>query len=140
MSDEISISGLDAAIAQLGEYGTKLDEALKYGVDSIALAVQRTAQQGLTSVQNNTGKGHIGSPGGFPNRRTGALASSVRTESTKRGFGDYEATVQPGMVYARRLETGAGWSVNYPYMRPSADYVRNQAESIFLAAVKTRWN
>jgi hypothetical protein len=140
MSDEISLSGLEAAITQLGEYGSKLDSALKFGIDSIALAVQRTAQNGLTQVQNNTGKGHIGGPGGFPNRRTGALAGSVRTESIRKGFGDYEATVQPGMIYARQLETGAGWSVNYPYMRPSADFVRNQAESIFLSAVRTRWN
>jgi L,D-peptidoglycan transpeptidase YkuD (ErfK/YbiS/YcfS/YnhG family) len=139
MSDEISVSGLEQALTQLGALGTKLDSALKYGIDAIALAVQRTAQNGLTSVQNNTGKGHIGGAGGFPNRRTGALAGSVRTESTRKGFGEYEATVQPGMIYARRLETGAGWSVNYPYMRPSADYVRKQAESIFLSAVRSRW-
>jgi hypothetical protein len=139
MSDEISLSGLEQALTQLGTLGTRLDIALKYGVDSIALAVQRTAQQGLLQVQNPGGP-HIGGAGGFPNRRTGQLASSVRTESIRKGFGEYKATVQPGTVYARRLETGAGWSVNYPYMRPSADYVRQQAESIFLSAVRTRWN
>jgi hypothetical protein len=139
MSDEISISGLDAALTQLRKYGNTLDEALKYGVDSVALGVERQVKKGLMQVQNSGGP-HIGGSGTYPNRRTGQLASSIRTNSTKRGFGDYEATVEPGTVYARRLETGAGWSVNYPYMRPSADYVRPQAESIFLSAVKSRWN
>ena len=139
MSDEINIEGLEAALASLDKAGLKLDDALKYGVSQIALAVERTVKNGLEQVQNSGGR-HIGGNGTFPNRRTGALAGSIRTESMRKGFGDYEATVEPGMIYARRLETGAGWSVNYPYMRPSADYVRPQAQAIFLSAVKSRWN
>jgi hypothetical protein len=140
MSDEISIENLDSVIAQVNLVGNQLEQALQYGVNAVAQAVYKTAFTGLTSVQNNTKKGHIGSPGGFPNRRTGALSRSLRVEQTKLGFGNYEATIQPGTVYAQRLETGAGWSVNYPYMRPSADYVSNQARQIFLSAVNLRWN
>jgi L,D-peptidoglycan transpeptidase YkuD (ErfK/YbiS/YcfS/YnhG family) len=139
VSNEINIDGLEAALASLDKAGLKLDDALKYGVDAVALAVQRTVQSGLLQTQNSGGP-HIGGNGTFPNRRTGQLASSVQTKSVRKGFGDYEASVEPGTIYARRLETGAGWSVNYPYMRPSADYVRQQAGSIFLSAVRTRWN
>ena len=139
MSNEINIEGLEAALAGLDKAGTKLDDALKFGVDAVALAVQRTVQRGLLKTQHDGGP-HIGGNGTFPNRRTGQLASSVQTKSVRKGFGNYEATVEPGTVYARRLETGAGWSVNYPYMRPSADYVRPQAQAVFVDAVRTRWN
>lgn len=139
MSDEISVEGLSAALNDLGVLGKKLDDALKFGIDQIALAVDRTVKTGLLQVQNPGGP-HIGGAGGFPNRRTGQLASSIQVKSNRIGFGEYESTVEPGTVYARRLETGAGWSVNYPYMRPSADFIRPQAESIFLSAVNTRWN
>lgn len=138
MSDEIEIDGLEKALAQLGAYSSQLDDALKFGVDSVALAVEGTVKKGLLQVQNPGGP-HIGGNGTFPNRRTGQLASSVQTKSDRKGFGEYEATVEPGTVYARRLETGAGWSVNYPYMRPSAEFIRPRAGDIFLSAVRTRW-
>lgn len=140
MNIEISVQGIAAADASIDALVAKLEDAAGLALTQVALAIEKTAKTGLTQVQNNTKGGHIGPPGGFPNRRTGALARSIMTHGAIKGFNGYEASVSAGMVYARQLEEGWASGVNYPYMAPSAAYVIPQIANIFTATIKQYWS
>ena len=140
MSDEIQVTGLEAALNGLTKASHDIELAAKYAIGQVGLTLEREVK---LILNNNSHRlvdgrwepsGHIGGEGTPPNRRSGNLMSSVRTE-TRDGFGTYEATVFPSMIYARRLEV----DYNYPYMRPSADKVRREADRIFINAFKQKW-
>jgi hypothetical protein len=136
----ITVSNLNAVIAGLDKQETKIVLAGAYAIAQVGLAIERETKMTLNnnphSKRGNSWipGGHTGGPGSPPNRRTGNLMSSVRTE-IRKGLGSYEATVFPTMVYARRLELG----LNYPYLRPSVDRVRPRAERIFMTNFMKKW-
>ena len=136
----IDLKNLDAVIAGLAKEESAIELAGAYAIAQVGLAVEREVKQTLNNNPHSlrgktwTPGGHVGGPGSPPNRRTGNLMSSVRTE-LKYGFGSYVAEVFPTMVYARRLELG----LNYPYLRPSADRVRPRAERIFMTNFMKKW-
>lgn len=137
---DIDISNLRAVIAGLEKEESRIQVAAAYAIAQVGLAVEREVKQTLNNnPHSKRGNSwvpgtHVGGPGSPPNRRTGNLMSSVRTE-LKYGFGSYVAEVFPTMVYARRLEVG----LNYPYLRPSVDRIRPRAEQIFRTNFLKKW-
>lgn len=137
---EVNVKNLNAVIAGLAEREIDIQLAAAYAIAQVGLAVEREVKQTLNNNPHSkrggswTPKGHVGGPGTPPNRRTGNLMSSVRTE-IRQGLGSYEASVFPTMVYARRLELG----LNYPYLRPSVERIRPRAERIFMTNFMKKW-
>ena len=136
----IDVSNLNSVIEGIAQEESRIQTAAAYAIAQVGLAVEREVKQTLNNNPHSkrgnswSPSGHVGGPGTPPNRRTGNLMSSVRTE-VKYGFGSYVAEVFPTMVYARRLELG----LNYPYLRPSADRVRPRAEQIFRTNFLKKW-
>lgn len=137
---KITISNLNAVIAGLVGQQSKIQQAANYAIAQVGLAIEREVKVTLNnnphSKRGNSWvpAGHVGGFGTPPNRRSGNLMSSVRTE-IREGFGSYTAEVFPTMVYARRLELG----LNYPYLRPSVERVRPRAERIFMTNFIKKW-
>jgi hypothetical protein len=140
MTATFEITNLSKVISIINLKATDIEKAAVYAVAQVGLAIERETKITLNNnPHSRSGKtwsppGHIGGDGTPPNRRTGNLQSSVHTE-VRSGFGSYEATVFPTMVYARRLEVG----LNYPYLRPSVDRVRPNAQRIFTTAFMKKW-
>ena len=117
---------------------SKTEKAGFYALGRVALAVERQAK--LNAVEGGTHKRGTKTPaqsGSGPARITGALQRSIHTE-VRLGFGSYEATVGPAMVYARQVELGGGrWKsgVKYPYMIPAGQRVKPRANEIFTNAM-----
>lgn len=135
---EISIVNLTEAIAALEKKGLNAEAAGIRATNAVALELEGDVKENLSRVQNSGGGGHIGPSGGFPNRRTGALASSIHIVP-RIGLGNYTFEVGPSMVYGRILELGWANGVNYPYMKPSADALRPRAKTIFTQAFARYW-
>lgn len=130
----LSISGDDAAKKALSGLSAKAKIAADRGVAAVAHAFEAELKSNrvLQGVQNNGGR-HIGPPGGFPNRRTGRLANSIQVEKVS-GLAGFGYKVGPGMIYSRSLELGnPRWrsGVRYPFMGPTANYIRPKAQQIF---------
>ena len=136
----ITITNLNAVLKGLDIQEDKIESAAVYAIAQVGFAIERETKQTLNNNPHSkrgnswTPSGHIGGPGTPPNRRTGNLMSSVRTE-LKYGFGSYVAEVFPTMVYARRLEVG----LNYPYLRPSVERIRPRADQIFRTNFLKKW-
>jgi hypothetical protein len=152
LTARIEITNLSDVLHTLSINATKIEQAAAYGVAQVALAIERETKQLLFTRQNS---GRYGGKGGDryrghelvkgdgqpPNRVTGALASSVRTE-LRQGFGTYYADVFPTMVYARALELGnPRWKsgVKYPYLRPAVAKVKPRANQIFVTNFMKKW-
>lgn len=152
MSDfEFEFPNLNELEKKLSAQLQKIDDAALFAVGQVGLALERDVKKLLTNNQHRatntkTGKrkwippGHIGADGTPPNRRTGALARSVYT-NTRKEAGSYVATVMPSMVYARGLELGdPRWKsgVKYPYMRPAFNTLKPRMVGIFERAFAQR--
>ena len=140
MTAKVEITNLSATITALSHKRDQIEKAAIFAIGQLGLTIERETK---ITLNNNPHRrvglswsppGHIGGAGTPPNRRSGNLQSSVHTE-VREGFGTYEATVFPTMVYARRLEVG----LNYPYLRPTVDRVRPDAQRIFTAAFLKKW-
>lgn len=148
----ISITNLGDVVAGLTKELHNYEKAAVYAFGKVALRVERVAKQNaLTGSHSKTvsagGKvtwipnEHIPGTGPGPNRRTGNLIRSIRTDM-RQGFGSYVASVYPTMVYSRAVEEGSPrWKsgVKYPYLRPAADSVRREANAIFTREFKNRY-
>ena len=139
MANNVSVKvDFQATIRALTIEASKIEKAGFYSLGQVALAVEREAK--LNAVEGGTHKrGTLtpAQPGGGPARITGALQRSIHTE-VRQGFGSYEATVGPSMVYARQVELGGGrWKsgVKYPYMIPAGQKVKERANEIFTQAM-----
>ena len=153
MTAQIKITNLSETLNNLSVFQTKIDKAATYGVAQVALSVERETKKILFTRQNSGFPGGKGArryrgheptsgDGGPPNRVTGALASSVRTEIKRAGFGTYVADVFPTMSYARALELGSPrWKsgVKYPYLLPAVNRVKPKATSIFITNFMKKW-
>jgi len=152
MTVKFEITNLSQALNDLAKTQTKLMQAAQFGVAQVGLSIERETKKILFTRQNSGfpgGKGdrrYVGhepvkGDGGPPNRVTGALASSVRTE-IRQGFGTYSALVFPTMVYARALELGnPKWKsgVKYPFLKPAVDRIRPRATQIFTTNFLKKW-
>jgi hypothetical protein len=142
MADKFSfkITNLNEVLAGIEITSDKIETAARYAIGQVGLAVEREVKVTLNNNPHSKVRsgwspaGHIGGPGTPPNRRTGNLMSSVRTE-TRQGFGTYTASVFPTMIYARRLEVG----LNYPYLRPTAEKMRPRIKAIFQYNFLKKW-
>lgn len=154
MSDEgkVSITNLSEVVAGVAKEAKAYEKAAVYAFGKVALRVERLAKQNAltgshTKEVSAAGKvrwlppEHIPGTGPGPNRRTGALIRSIRTE-LRQGFGSYVASVFPTMEYARAVELGSDrWKsgVKYPYLRPAAETVRKEANAIFTREFKNAY-
>ena len=142
MADDFKfkITNLNEVLRGLGKTEERIEVAARFGIAQVGLAVEREVKITLNNnphVRTRSGwspAGHIGGEGTPPNRRSGNLMSSVRTE-IRYGYGTYTASVFPTMIYARRLEVG----LNYPYLRPSADRMRPRIKAIFQYNFLKKW-
>ena len=118
--------------------GEKVDAAALLGVQRIALEFQGDVKSNLLTKQNENKRGHEPYPGdgGFPNRRTGNLASSITISEPRKGFGTYTVEVGPTMVYARILELGFANGNRYPYMNPTLDQLRPKVNFLMVQALR----
>jgi len=149
---KLSITNLPEVVAGLTKEVHNYEKAAVYAFGKVALRVERVAKQNaLTGSHTKTvsPKGavtwipseHIPGTGPGPNRRTGNLIRSIRTEM-RQGFGSYVASVYPSMIYSRVVEEGSPrWKsgVKYPYLRPAAETVRREANAIFTREFKNRY-
>jgi hypothetical protein len=140
------LKNLPEVLAKLKASGKLAEAGALEGVRALAVEFEGRVKRNLFQVQNN-GVFHIGQTGDFPNRRTGNLANSFQRE-IREGFGDYSASVFPTAVYSRVLELGGGtnwrgepWGseVKYPYMSPTYEQIRPDADRIFTNAVLRSW-
>jgi hypothetical protein len=121
----------------------KAEAAGFYALGQVALAVERQAK--LNAVEGGSHKRGTktpATPGSGPARITGALQRSIHTE-VRKGFGTYEATVGPSMVYSRAVELGSPrWSsgVKYPYLIPAGVKIKERANDIFTQAMARKWH
>jgi hypothetical protein len=142
MADDFKfkITNLNEVLRGLGKTEERIEAAARFGIAQVGLAAEREVKITLNNnphVRTRSGwspPGHIGGPDTPPNRRSGNLMSSVRTE-VRYGYGTYTASVFPTMIYARRLEVG----LNYPYLRPSADRMRPRIKAIFQYNFLKKW-
>lgn len=113
-----------------------------YALSQVAFAAERQAK--LNAVQggwHERGTQTPATPGRGPARITGELQRSIHTEMRK-GFGTYEASVFPTMVYSRAVELGSpSWSsgVKYPYLIPAGREIEKRANDIFTQAMARKW-
>jgi len=132
-----------ATIRALSVDMSKAEEAGFYALGQVALAVEREAK--LNAVQGGThprGTKTPAIPGNGPARITGALQRSIHTE-VRKGFGTYEASVFPSMIYSRAVELGSPrWSrgVKYPYLIPAGVKIKERANDIFTQAMARKWH
>jgi hypothetical protein len=132
-----------ATIRALSLDMSKAEAAGFYALGQVALAVERQAK--LNAVQGGTHKRGTktpATPGSGPARITGALQRSIHTE-VRKGFGTYEASVFPTMVYSRAVELGSPrWSsgVKYPYLIPAGVAIEKRANDIFTQAMARKWH
>jgi hypothetical protein len=137
---QFKIVNLREVLRGLDKTEDRIEIAGAYAVAQVGLAVEREVKILLNNnPHSKTRSGwspgvHVGGPGSPPNRRTGNLMSSVRTD-VRYGFGSYTASVFPTMIYARRLEVG----LNYPYLRPTADRMRPRIKAIFQYNFLKKW-
>ena len=138
MADGFEVKVSTAATIRALTTGTeKWEKAAVYALGQVALAVERQAK--LNAVEGGTHKRGTktpATPGSGPARITGALQRSIHTE-IRKGFGTYEASVGPTMIYSRAVELGSPrWpsGVKYPYMIPAGEKVRPRVDDIFLKA------
>jgi hypothetical protein len=119
------------------------EQAAMGALGYVALGLQGDAQKMSQAGGSHTaGTKTPAVPGGPPAAITGNLSRSIAASPTVKGLKGYEATVAPGMVYARALEFGhPRWKsgVKYPYMAPALEVFRPKAEGIFLQEFKIRW-
>lgn len=142
MADDFKfrITNLNEVLRGLNKTESKIEEAARHGIAQVGLAVEREVKITLNNNPHSRTRsgwvpaGHIGGPGTPPNRRSGNLMSSVRTE-VRQGYGTYTASVFPTMIYARRLEVG----LNYPYLRPTAVRMRPRIKAIFQYNFLKKW-
>jgi hypothetical protein len=137
---KFKITNLNEVLRGLDKSEKRIEAAGAYAIAQVGLAVEREVKITLNNnphVKTRSGwspAGHIGGDGTPPNRRTGNLMSSVRTE-VRSGFGTYTASVFPTMIYARRLEVG----LNYPYLRPTAVRMKPRIKAIFQYNFLKKW-
>lgn len=136
----VTVKNLNEVLRGLNIQEDRIESAAAYAIAQVGFAIERETKITLNNNPHSkrgrswSPSGHIGGPGTPPNRRTGNLMSSVKTE-LHYGFGSYVAEVFPTMVYARRLEVG----LNYPYLRPSVDRIRPKADQIFRTNFLKKW-
>ena len=96
------------AFAALGRLSVQVDEGTRRAVADAAHLVERETKQTLGSVgRHGKGTPTPAPAGGPPAQVTGTLRASVRVEGpTRRGFGDYRASIGPTVVYSRAQELG----------------------------------
>jgi hypothetical protein len=134
------ITNLNQVLRGLDKTEDRIELAGAYAIAQVGLAVEREVKITLNNNPHSrtrsgwTPPGHIGGEGTPPNRRSGNLMSSVRTE-VRYGFGSYTASVFPTMIYARMLEVG----LNYPYLRPTANRMRPRIKAIFQYNFLKKW-
>jgi hypothetical protein len=142
MADDFKfkITNLREVLRGLDKTENRIEAAGLYAISQVGLAVEREVKITLNNnPHSRTRSGwspgvHVGGPGTPPNRRTGNLLSSVRTD-VRVGFDTYTASVFPTMIYARRLEVG----LNYPYLRPTAARMRPRIKAIFQYNFLKKW-
>lgn len=142
MADDFKfkITNLNEVLRGLDKTEDRIIAAGVYAIAQVGLAVEREVKMTLNNNPHARRgnrwipSGHIGGPGTPPNRRSGNLMSSVRTE-VRQGYGTYTASVFPTMIYARRLEVG----LNYPYLRPTAVRMRPRIKAIFQYNFLKKW-
>jgi hypothetical protein len=139
----VIVINLDEVLGQfrgsMEDYEAAAMGALGYVALGLEADAKRMSQAGGS---HPAGTKTPASPGGPPAAITGNLTRSIVASPTVKGFNGYEATVGPGMVYARALEFGNPlWKsgVRYPYMAPALEMFRPKVEGIFLQEFKTRW-
>jgi hypothetical protein len=141
----------DKTIRRLKNLPDDMAMAVDAAIMAVALAVEREAKLTLNNnphilVKNSKGRGqhweprgHIGGPGTPPNRRSGNLLRQTRAKRVA-GFDRFVAEVGPGVIYGRRLEVSqVEGGFGYPYLRPSADRVRQHASRIASQAFARKW-
>jgi hypothetical protein len=140
---EMSIPNLGELEAKIAGQVKKFDDAALFAIGQVGLSLEVEVKRILNNNSHKSAstakgrrwipKGHIGSDGTPPNRRTGALIRSVYT-NVRQEPGSYVATVFPTMVYARSLELGnPSWKsgVKYPYLVPAFNNLRPRMAAIF---------
>jgi hypothetical protein len=141
MADEIRIKNLDEVVSSLVASGDRAEVAGAYALGQVALTIERQAKLNAATGTHPRGFPHIPGTGPGPNRVTGNLQRSIKTE-LRKGFGVYSAQVGPGMIYGRAVEMGSPrWKsgVSYPYLYPAAESVAPRASIIFTQAFKRRF-
>jgi len=138
LADGFEITNLSGVLRWITEGGDKIEKAGAYALSQVALAVESQAKKNFQGKHQQKGtswipKGHITGTPDYPNVRSGNLKRSIRTTVAK-GLPGYTATVEPGMIYARNVEVKLG----YEFMRPAANKVRAQAQTIFTQAFKRK--
>jgi hypothetical protein len=135
---KISVTNESAVLAAIKAKALVIDNAARAGVMAVAFELQKQAKINAFTGKHAPGQPHIPGTGPGPNAGTGLLRRSISVH-TKKGFGNYVASVGPTVVYSRAVELGhPRWKsgVKYPYLRPAANAVRRKAKSIFVATFR----
>lgn len=137
---KIRVTNTSAVVNALANKAKKIDEAANAGVKAVAFAVQKQAKINAFTGKHKPGERHIVGTGPGPNVATGMLRRSISVR-TKKGFGNYVASVGPTVIYARAVELGhPRWKsgVKYPYLVPAANTVRKKAKRIFVSTFNSK--
>jgi hypothetical protein len=120
MSEMDNIPQVKAALAQ---FKLEFDSAMGKAADEISKQLAGTAMRQIQDDRKNVPYPAVsGKP---PMNVSGDLRRSIRGQSTRKGFGVYQAEAGAYMVYARAVEFGGAptWTngQNFPYMRPALE-------------------
>jgi len=145
----VKVVGVSETIAKLKLTQEAIDQAVMLATTAIELDASSVMMEQIVGG-HAYGTPRSSSPTvveGKPSSVTGALKNSIVPSSfTKQiGFGEYQAVVGPGVVYARSLELGnPRWTsgVKYPFVAPTAtimgegNRVRNVYKTALMKALR----
>ena len=118
----ITLKNFQQTRQKLEKLGDRVEHANRIAVSQSALFAQRRIQELLLTYQNSASnrkdyRGHEGTQSS-PDRVTGTLARSIKTEVRRLGFTKYVALVGPTVIYGRAVELGGKNNKPYPYVAP----------------------
>ena len=114
-------------VKNIEKMGNRTDLAAQRMANEMAALTERVAKEKANTGTHKRGLGHVVGTGPGPNVVTGTLRSSIKYETSRVGFGVYQAIVGPTVIYGRTLELGnPNWTsgAKYPFMRPAFEELR----------------
>lgn len=124
--------GAKAHIARLKKLsGPAMEREVGAGLFAAGERIQVEAQTGITTGAVSEGKHQPSKPGEYPNQDTGVLANNIETTQVA----PLVVEVSSNAPYSAALEFGTSKMAARPFMRPSRDAKRKEAEQLVRRAV-----
>jgi hypothetical protein len=134
---------ISATISALKQTNVAVDEAVRDASRAVGSLATRTMKKQIVGA-HPVGKPRSAGSGiedGKPSNMSGNLRRSIRSKTTKEGFGQYSVVTGAYQIYARALEFGhPKWQsgVKYPFVAPTAKILleSNKARDLYVKALR----